>query len=549
MKNYTKQITAFAVLSLFAYSANAQTAYDDSQDAVIADETTRATAAEGVNATAIADETNRATTAEGAIRSDLRTSWTDSSNAVSAVTAANLTAVEDQITNLTTYIDNEGLYQDTLTTANGANDTQIGLDGDSLTTATTSAASATTALSDANNALTSAQLALDGIADVTSPEFAAAELARNDAQTAATAAGTLNTNAQTLLTQAQNSVTASANRKTAIEGAITRSEVRVDEAEAAQVTIQTAIDTKNTSFDTINNAIADYGQGIFDGAGAVNDLDSIIATLDAVVGDDDAIDDVVDPADLPTADDGADLTTAYLNNLGNDPISVAAYVAEADAALLSITAPMTSAEQETLLDTIGNGAFERQAITEIATNGIDGIITQEVDGSIHIGENSLITNEVGGVQELYAEDAGNLAIDINVTNGSNLLINGVAVATETFATSADTAQSTALTTAFTAADANLQSQINNNSSRIESNQENIEQNTRGIAMVAALQHTTVLPGMTNAFDLSAAHFEGETGLALNFARRINENVQINFGAASTTDFDESVIKAGIGVQW
>jgi hypothetical protein len=68
-------------------------------------------------------------------------------------------------------------------------------------------------------------------------------------------------------------------------------------------------------------------------------------------------------------------------------------------------------------------------------------------------------------------------------------------------------------------------------------------------MVAALQHTTVLPGMTNAFDLSAAYFEGETGLALNFARRLSDNVQINFGAASTTDFDESVIKAGIGVQW
>ncbi len=93
------------------------------------------------------------------------------------------------------------------------------------------------------------------------------------------------------------------------------------------------------------------------------------------------------------------------------------------------------------------------------------------------------------------------------------------------------------------------SAIANNSSRIASNKEDIEQNTRGIAMVAALQHTTVLPGMNNAFDLSAAHFEGETGLALNYARRINENVQINFGAASTTDFDESVIKAGIGVQW
>jgi len=26
-------------------------------------------------------------------------------------------------------------------------------------------------------------------------------------------------------------------------------------------------------------------------------------------------------------------------------------------------------------------------------------------------------------------------------------------------------------------------------------------------------------------------------------------VQINFGAASTTDFDESVVRGGIGFQW
>ena len=56
------------------------------------------------------------------------------------------------------------------------------------------------------------------------------------------------------------------------------------------------------------------------------------------------------------------------------------------------------------------------------------MISSEPDGSIHIGENSLITNHtgdvagVGGVQELYAEDANNDAIDINVTNGSDLLI-------------------------------------------------------------------------------------------------------------------------------
>jgi len=181
---------------------------------------------------------------------------------------------------------------------------------------------------------------------------------------------------------------------------------------------------------------------------------------------------------------------------------------------------------------------------EEGETGIAGTITKKADGTIHIGENSLVTGESTDIntgvitQSLSATDAGANAIDINITNGSDLRINGDLVATELYADFGDAG----VTAAFTAADTNLQSQIDNN-------REDIDRNARGIAMVAALQHTTVLPGMTQALDLSAAIFEGETGLALNYARRINENVQINFGAASTSDFDESVIKAGIGVQW
>jgi hypothetical protein len=159
--------------------------------------------------------------------------------------------------------------------------------------------------------------------------------------------------------------------------------------------------------------------------------------------------------------------------------------------------------------------------------GIAGVIEKHADGTIQLGGNTFFFNEV---TDTISTTSGDINLDADVDITGDLTIAGL--------------------TGDVASRINSNSSaIANNSSRIESNQENIEQNTRGIAMVAALQHTTVLPGMTNAFDLSAAHFEGETGLALNFARRINENVQINFGAASTTDFDESVIKAGIGVQW
>ena len=120
------------------------------------------------------------------------------------------------------------------------------------------------------------------------------------------------------------------------------------------------------------------------------------------------------------------------------------------------------------------------------------------------------------------------------------------IAAETTArTTADAALQTNIDTeeaARTAADMTLQTNI-------DANRRQIDRNSRGIAMVAALTHTTVLPGMTHALDVSAAHFDGETGMAISYSRRLSEGVQVNFGAASTTDFEESVVRAGVGFQW
>ena len=93
-----------------------------------------------------------------------------------------------------------------------------------------------------------------------------------------------------------------------------------------------------------------------------------------------------------------------------------------------------------------------------------------------------------------------------------------------------------------AADNNLQNQINNN-------ERDIETNTRGIAMVAAMTNTTVLPGNTQAIDFNLSHFEGETGFGFGYARAINPNLQLKVAAASTTDLDESVIRVGVSYQW
>ena len=90
--------------------------------------------------------------------------------------------------------------------------------------------------------------------------------------------------------------------------------------------------------------------------------------------------------------------------------------------------------------------------------------------------------------------------------------------------------------------------VSNNESQIAVNTEEIQANRRGIAMAAALTHTTILPGNSHALDVSAATFEGETGFAVNYSGRINDKTQINFGAAGTTD-GEGIYRGGVGVQW
>jgi hypothetical protein len=203
-----------------------------------------------------------------------------------------------------------------------------------------------------------------------------------------------------------------------------------------------------------------------------------------------------------------------------------------------------------------------EAGLNLSAQGLDGVITREDDGNIHLGTNSFIFDDVSTNHVLTTNSGTEIILggDIASTTGvdeskdirvaNDLYVDGDIFIDGNLGVQAQLDILNQSSSAnFANAIANNSTAIANNSTAIASNKLSIERNARGIAMVAALQHTTVLPGMSHALDVSAAHFEGETGMSLNYARRINENVQINFGAASTDDFDESVIKAGIGVQW
>ena len=75
------------------------------------------------------------------------------------------------------------------------------------------------------------------------------------------------------------------------------------------------------------------------------------------------------------------------------------------------------------LTTLTSVDSDFQTVFQTPWTGKDFIKTTS-SGETHIGENSLVTLERNGVQELYATDASGNKIDINVTNGSDLLING-----------------------------------------------------------------------------------------------------------------------------
>ena len=86
-----------------------------------------------------------------------------------------------------------------------------------------------------------------------------------------------------------------------------------------------------------------------------------------------------------------------------------------------------NAETKTQIGEGGETAIQiSNTSTELDIQDADGdtVIKVTADGATHIGENSLVTIESGGRQQLYATDATGNRIDINIPSGTNLLIDG-----------------------------------------------------------------------------------------------------------------------------
>ena len=195
---------------------------------------------------------------------------------------------------------------------------------------------------------------------------------------------------------------------------------------------------------------------------------------------------------------------------------------------------------------------------------VDGVslITKKDSGEIHIGKNSLITKEEDGVQKLYAQDENGDAININVTEGTKLLIDGVEV---------QTGNSTQVTTNKNNISTNTSnistntSNISTNTSNISTNTSNISTNTSNIknlgsgvagstALTAAL---TALPQTSKESKLSCGvgtgAYSSRYAVGFGCASKVNERVDVNaggsyvFGGSKSYGggtLDSGVVKAG-----
>ena len=170
-------------------------------------------------------------------------------------------------------------------------------------------------------------------------------------------------------------------------------------------------------------------------------------------------------------------------------------------------------------------------VTQIGSNELvnasgDAMISTQIneDGveEIHIGENSLITMESGGVQQLWAEDASGNAIDINIKQGTNLLINGSNIATGISTNTANIATNTANIAILNNRVDNLYSEMNNYS--------------QGIAdAIAMSQFDLSQPGFN--IGVGVGRFQNETRPAIGFGygKVLSNGKSINLRFSTTSD--------------
>jgi len=211
---------------------------------------------------------------------------------------------------------------------------------------------------------------------------------------------------------------------------------------------------------------------------------------------------------------------------------------------------------------IGNSTdTDGDAITVIGSNELVGengntLISEEENGEIHIGENSLVTVETDGVQLLYATDANGDQIDINIKKGTDLLVDGKSV-TQAIADVATNKTNIATNTTNIATNT---AGIATNKTNIATNTTNIATNTTGIAnnvvrldnlAALAASNTSRVEGLETLTGLMQNEYRSgiASSIALSQIQYAASGFSIGVGHGEFKNKDEMAVGIGYGGQF
>ena len=178
---------------------------------------------------------------------------------------------------------------------------------------------------------------------------------------------------------------------------------------------------------------------------------------------------------------------------------------------------------------------------------LDDLISEESDGTVHIGEDSLVTVEENGVQQLYATNASDQMIDINIKKGTDLLIDGVSVSGSLSTNATNIATNTTDIATNKTNIATNTTDIATNKTNIATNTASIAANTTSVAALAVDLSTFKASTNSQMTYMKSDYSSGiASAVAMSQFNLAQEGFSVGIGRGSYNDEDKTAFGLGYG---
>ena len=185
--------------------------------------------------------------------------------------------------------------------------------------------------------------------------------------------------------------------------------------------------------------------------------------------------------------------------------------------------------------------------TEIKDSEGKTIIKTTSAGETHIGENSLVTVETDGVQLLYATNANEEMININIKKGTDLLIDGVSIAGSLNTNATNIANNKTDIASNKTSIATNTTKIAANTAEIATYRDSITSNTTAVAALGSDLSTFKASTNSQMNYMKSDYSSGiASAVAMSQFNLAQDGFSIGVGRGSYNDEDETAFGLGYG---